>query len=80
LGKLRLAKPLPDIIRHQQEQNQLQVLPFTLPVVFALDNLPLNNHRDPFDRLLIAQAKVEKLLLVSNDSQFEQYSVSLFWE
>ena len=79
LGKLRLAKPLPDIIRHQQEQNQLQILPITLPVVFALDNLPLN-HRDPFDRLLIAQAKVEKLLLVSNDSQFEQYPVSLFWE
>lgn len=80
LGKLRLAKPLPDIIRHQQEQNQLQVLPITLPVVYALDNLPLNNHRDPFDRLLIAQAQVDQLLLVSNDSQFGQYAVSLFWE
>jgi PIN domain nuclease of toxin-antitoxin system len=79
LGKLRLAKPLPDIIRHQQEQNHLQILPVTLPVVFALDNLPLH-HRDPFDRLLIAQAKVDQLLLVSNDSQFRLYPVSLFWE
>ena len=80
LGKLRLAKPLPEIIRHQQDQNQLQVLPITLPVVYALDNLPLNNHRDPFDRLLIAQAQVDNLLLVSNDSQFGQYAVSLFWD
>lgn len=80
LGKLRLAKPLSEIIRHQQDQNQLQVLPITLPVVYALDNLPLNNHRDPFDRLLIAQAQVDQLLLVSSDSQFGQYTVSLFWE
>ncbi|MCB8942363.1 MAG: type II toxin-antitoxin system VapC family toxin [Ardenticatenaceae bacterium] len=80
LGKLRLARPLPEIIRHQQEQNQLQVLPITLPVVYALDNLPLNNHRDPFDRLLIAQAQVDQLLLVSNDSQFGQYAVSMFWK
>ncbi|MFO7678940.1 MAG: type II toxin-antitoxin system VapC family toxin [Chloroflexota bacterium] len=79
LGKLRLAKPLPDIIHHQQEQNQLQVLPITLPLVLALDNLPLF-HRDPFDRLIIAQARAEKLLLVSNDGLFDQYPVLLFWE
>ncbi len=79
LGKLRLDKPLINIIRRQQEQNQLQILPITLPVVLALDNLPLY-HRDPFNRLLIAQAKVDQLLLVSNDSQFKQYPVTLFWE
>jgi len=79
LGKLRLTKSLPDIILHQQEQNGLQVLPITLPVVLALDDLPLY-HRDPFDRLLIAQARVEQLLLVSSDSQFNQYPVLVFWD
>lgn len=79
LGKLRLSAPLTDIIHHQQEQNRLQILPVTLPVVFALADLPIH-HRDPFDRLLIAQAKVDQLLLVSNDSQFHHYSVSLFWK
>jgi PIN domain nuclease of toxin-antitoxin system len=79
LGKLHLTKPLSDIIHRQQEQNLLQILPITLPVVLALDNLPLH-HRDPFDRLLIAQAQVEQLLLVSKDSKFEEYSVSLLWE
>ncbi|GIK58369.1 MAG: hypothetical protein BroJett015_40320 [Chloroflexota bacterium] len=79
LGKLRLTKPLPDIIRHQQEQNRLQILPVTLPIVLILDNLPLY-HRDPFDRLLIAQANADQLTLVSNDNQFAPYPVSLFWE
>lgn len=44
LGKLHLAKPLPDIIRHQQEQNQLQILPITLAVVLVLDHLPLRTY------------------------------------
>lgn len=78
IGKLRLDKPLMDIIRRQQEQNQLQIIPITLPVVLALDILPMY-HRDPFDRLLIAQAKVDNLLLISNDSQFKQYPVTLLW-
>ena len=79
LGKLRLSAPLTEIIRHQQEQNQLQILPITLPAVFALSDLPMH-HRDPFDRLLIAQAKVDQLQLVSNDGQFQYYSVSIFWQ
>lgn len=78
LGKLQLTKPLSEIIQHQQDQNQLQILPVTLPVILALDDLPLH-HRDPFDRLLIAQARVDQFVLVSNDSQFKQYPVSLFW-
>jgi PIN domain nuclease of toxin-antitoxin system len=40
--------------------------------------LPLH-HRDPFDRMLIAQAQVESMILVSADSKFNQYEVSLLW-
>lgn len=78
VGKLQITKPLSEIIQHQQEQNQLQLLPVTLPIVLALDDLPMH-HRDPFDRLLIAQARMDQFVLVSNDSQFKQYPVSLFW-
>ena len=60
LGKLRLNKPLNDIIQRQQAQNQLQILPITLSTVLALDNLPLH-HRDPFDRLLILKQMWRKL-------------------
>lgn len=78
LNKLHLDKPLVDIIHRQQEQNQLQVIPISLPVVLALDKLPLI-HRDPFDRLIISQAIEEDLLLVSNDSSVSSYPVQLFW-
>ena len=37
------------------------------------------HHRDPFDRLLIAQARVEGLTLVSSDKRFRAYGVPLFW-
>ncbi|CAN2039235.1 hypothetical protein GMMP15_1110022 [Candidatus Magnetomoraceae bacterium gMMP-15] len=43
-----------------------------------LENLPMH-HRDPFDRLLICQALEDKLLLVSKDSMFSDYPVSLYW-
>ncbi|MFZ0544361.1 MAG: type II toxin-antitoxin system VapC family toxin [Candidatus Promineifilaceae bacterium] len=79
LAKLHLDKPLADIIRRQQEQNQLEIMPITLSVVLALDNLPLH-HRDPFDRLIISQALEENLSLVSNDHVIKSYSVPLFWD
>src|ERR1043165_5954942 len=72
LGKLDLDSPLADIISGQQRINQLEVLPINLAHVLALDNLP-EHHKDPFDRLLIAQANVEDAVLVSRDMIFRQY-------
>jgi PIN domain nuclease of toxin-antitoxin system len=46
--------------------------------IYALDALPLH-HNDPFDRLLIAQAKAEQAWLVSADRQFEPYPVTVIW-
>jgi len=69
LGKLPLALPLREIIRVQQEQYDLRLLPITPAHVFALEALPLY-HNDPFDRLLIAQSISESLPLASVDSQF----------
>jgi PIN domain nuclease of toxin-antitoxin system len=77
LGKLSVRLPLPDIIA-QQQANGLQVLPVTLPHSLALEGLP-PVHKDPFDRLLIAQAVVEGAELVSVDHVFVQYPVRLLW-
>jgi len=78
LGKLQLRHPLKELVSKQQETNNLQILPITLEHVPALEDLP-NHHRDPFDRLLIAQSRKEKLRLVSKDDVFPRYSVKLFW-
>jgi PIN domain nuclease of toxin-antitoxin system len=76
LGKLKLSLPLKDLIKNQQDTNDLTVSPVALPHVLGLDALPFH-HKDPFNRLLIAQSIEEDLALVTTDSQFSAYSVKL---
>ena len=76
LGKLKLRLPLKELVKNQQETNDLTVSPVALTHVLALGVLPFH-HGDPFDRLLIAQSIEEDLTLVSADSQFVAYSVKL---
>lgn len=78
IGKLSFDKPIKRIIQRQQTRNQLQILPITMKTVLSLDDLPLH-HRDPFDRLIVAQAREANLTLVSNDARMSQYEVSLLW-
>jgi len=78
LGKLPLALPLAEIVRDQQARHGLQLLPIRPAHIFALESLP-PHHRDPFDRLLIAQARTEGLPLASADGLFSLYPVSLVW-
>ena len=78
LGKLTLPKPLRVLLQEEQATNGFRVLPVTLEHVYALDSFPLH-HRDPFDRLLIAQAHQEGLTLVTHDPQLAAYAVSLLW-
>jgi PIN domain nuclease of toxin-antitoxin system len=77
-GKLKLNLPLAEVIDNQCQANGMEVLPVTLAHILALQSLPLH-HKDPFDRLLIAQANVENVVLVSKDAVFAQYAVQLFW-
>ena len=76
LGKLKLSLPLKELIKNQQEANDLTIFPVALAHVLALDALPYH-HKDPFDRLLIAQSIEEGLTIVTADSQFSAYSVKL---
>ncbi len=78
LGKLRLQLPLANLVQDQRERNQIGILPIVLTHVLELDNLPLH-HRDPFDRILIAQSRVENITLLSNDAIVTQYPIRVLW-
>lgn len=78
LGKLILNEPLSEMIENQQQTNNLEILPITLNHVLVLNSLPLH-HKDPFDRLLVAQARSEDAVLVSRDSVFKNYPVIVEW-
>jgi PIN domain nuclease of toxin-antitoxin system len=79
LGKLPvLPASLNTIISRQQNDNGLVILPVRLPHVFALDGLPFH-HKDPFDRMLIAQALSENLPFVTHDAVMSQYAVTVIW-
>jgi PIN domain nuclease of toxin-antitoxin system len=78
LGKLQLQDSLPEILMTQQSENGLQMFPISLEHIWALEGLP-NHHRDPFDRLLIAQAIAAQLSIVSADSMFDRYPVQRLW-
>jgi PIN domain nuclease of toxin-antitoxin system len=78
-GKLNLNSTLPDLIKNQQQVNNLQILPIELSHIYALKDLPIH-HRDPFDRILIAQSIVENMPLLSIDMVFDSYPVQKIWE
>jgi len=78
LGKLELSENLQTLISTQQQQNGLQLLPIELAHIEELANLP-SSHRDPFDRLLIAQTIKQQMHIVSADQVFTEYPVKLIW-
>jgi PIN domain nuclease of toxin-antitoxin system len=78
LGKLAFELPLTEPITSQQETNHLQLLPIQLNHILALEALP-NHHRDPFDRLLVAQAMIEQMPILSTDTILGAYPVQRIW-
>jgi len=78
LEKMVFNDTLENIITEQQTVNNIQILPVELSHALYLENLPLH-HKDPFDRLLISQAIVENMTLVSADATFVKYQVNLLW-
>ena len=78
LGKLVLDDPLSELVREQQAVNGLRVLGVELSHVLELGALPAL-HGDPFDRLLIAQARVADLHLVTADRTVRRYPAQFLW-
>ena len=78
LGKLTLTDDLETIVKSEQEENSLALMPKTLPHIINLKDLPYY-HKDPFDRLLIAQSQVENATLISRDSIIKTYDCAVIW-
>jgi PIN domain nuclease of toxin-antitoxin system len=78
LGKLTVAAPLDVLMPQQLSLNGIQLPNIKIAHAAAVTTLPFH-HRDPFDRLLIAQAVVEKMIIVGVDTAFDAYPVVRLW-
>ena len=78
LGRLTLPDNLSAFMSEQLEKNDFQVLPVRLAHALDVRDLP-NLHRDPFDRMLVAQCRTEGLALVTGDKAFRGYEVEIVW-
>ena len=79
LKKLDLGEPATTFLPRELSANKFDVLGIELAHVTFIETLPLH-HKDPFDRLLIAQSLLETMPIVSADLQFDPYGVTRFWK
>ena len=78
VGKLSLPLPAGPMLTGELSSNHVRLLPVSLSHVLRVEELPLH-HRDPFDRLLIAQSIEEGWPIVSADPWFARYPVDVIW-
>jgi PIN domain nuclease of toxin-antitoxin system len=78
LKKLNLRLSLSELVTSQTQVNRIAVLAVRFPHVLELAQL-LMLHRDPFDRMLIAQARIEGATLLTKDAHFAQYPIQVVW-
>lgn len=78
LGMLKLRTRVERFVPEQLALNGFRLLPIDFRHAARVEPLPFH-HRDPFDRLLIGQAEVEKLTLISADQMFAAYGVKCLW-
>ena len=78
LGKLSLKSGWLKTIQDEMEVNAIQWLSIEMPHCVELTNLPFH-HRDPFDRMLVAQAMVEDMQLLSRDNRLSSYEIKRIW-
>ena len=79
VGKLPLPQPSVAYVERHLKKNQIKLLPLRLPHLSALESVPLL-HRDPFDRILVAQAQVEGMPILSVDPLISQYGLKVLPE
>ena len=77
-GKLSFSLPFEVFIIQQLSLNKFNLLEIKIDYLAVVASLPLH-HRDPFDRLLVSQAMVEQLPILSIDSAFDSYPIQRFW-
>ena len=78
IGRLPLPDPPEFFLPVELEKNRIESLPIIDAHAFQSGLLP-RHHRDPFDRMLVSQAQVESLVLISNDRRLSHYDVDIQW-
>jgi PIN domain nuclease of toxin-antitoxin system len=78
LGKLQLSSSLDQFITEQLTMNGIDTLPISLRHGLHVATLP-PHHRDPFDRMLVAQSQLEGLPIITADAQIVRYDVQVIW-
>jgi len=84
-GKLALPDPLDRFLKDQLKKNRTRLLPISFDHAVNVHSLPYAHypngaeHKDPFDRLIVAQALIENLTVISIESVFDQYGVRVRW-
>jgi PIN domain nuclease of toxin-antitoxin system len=78
IGRLPLPEPFATFIPDQMGQNAIDLLPIAAAHTFEVARLPFH-HRDPFDRMIVAQAIRENMPIVSADVAFDAYPVERLW-
>lgn len=77
LGKIELKTSF-NQINNKFIENGFEILPITFEDTLVISSLPFH-HRDPFDRIIIAQANTNKMAIISKDEQFSLYSTKVIW-
>ncbi len=78
IGKLKLGIPLNELFEFVT-RNQIEVIPINFEHLITLAELP-KNHTDPFDRIIISQAIVENLEIITKDKEFKKYDAKIKWK
>jgi PIN domain nuclease of toxin-antitoxin system len=78
LGKLNLSEPFETFIPEQLDVNSVELLGISVSHASRVASLPFH-HRDPFDRLLAAQALTEDIPIISGDEVLDAYGVTRVW-
>ena len=78
IGKYNLTEPLSELVAREIAANGLRVLPIHVEHAAKVVSLPFH-HKDPFDRILIAQSIVENMPILGCDTVFDQYDVERIW-
>ncbi|WP_348982568.1 type II toxin-antitoxin system VapC family toxin [Oscillatoria acuminata] len=78
IGKLNFGLPFKEILVEKLNENRVEILDITLNHIEIVASLPMH-HRDPFDRLIIAQGIVEQIPIISADAVFDAYPIQRIW-
>jgi PIN domain nuclease of toxin-antitoxin system len=77
-GKLNFPRPAGPYLLSRLAENRIRTLPISIDHLLTLERLPMH-HRDPFDRMLIAQSVEEDWPIITPDPRFKQYPIQVIW-